>query len=148
MTNRRVNVRSIIFKDGMIFAQELKANTYWSTPGGGLEPDESLTVGLYREMIEETGIAPIIGRLLFIQQFHDGNREQMEFFFHVTNADDYDTTIDLSATSHGELEVSRCQFIDPTSSNILPEFLQTIDIRSYIENNLPVYVTSELTTKE
>jgi ADP-ribose pyrophosphatase YjhB (NUDIX family) len=147
MQERRVNARGIIYKGGKLFAQQLKANAgphqFWSTPGGGLDPGESLKAGLYREMIEETGIAPAIGKLLFIQQFHDGTREQLEFFFHIENADDY-AVIDLSATSHGEIEVAVNKFIEPTIERLLPVFLKNVDFNDYIENHLPVLVMSEL----
>jgi uncharacterized protein with ACT and thioredoxin-like domain len=53
-------------------------------------------------MIEETGIAPKIGKLLFIQQFDDGEKEHLEFFFHIENVEDYEI-VDLEATSHGTL---------------------------------------------
>jgi len=149
MIDRRVNVRGIIFKNGKILAQQLKPGIdecerdYWCTPGGGLEETESLTQGLSREIIEETGIVPKIGNLLFIQQFEDKSckreKEQLEFFFYIKNADDY-KNIDLSATSHGELEIKHVDFIDPKSHNILPAFLQTIDIKDYIDNDKPVYI--------
>ena len=52
-----------------------------------LEMGESLLDGLRREMIEETGVKPEIGKLLFVQQFADtnssskhGDCEQLEFF--------------------------------------------------------------------
>ena len=66
---RRVTVRGIIIKDGKLFAQRLNkkgggVNDYWCTPGGGLDDGESLYDGLTREMIEETGVKPVIGRLL------------------------------------------------------------------------------------
>ena len=94
-------------------------------------------------MIEETGIAPEIGNLLFVQQFHDGEKEQLEFFFHITNADDY-SVIDLANTSHGTIEIARCGFIHPATENILPAFLQTIDLPLHIDGNEPVLVASEL----
>ena len=53
---------------------------------------EGLLDGLRREMIEETGVKPEIGKLLFIQQFAEsgeqsahGPNEQLEFFFLITN---------------------------------------------------------------
>lgn len=147
MQERRVNVRGIIFKDGRLFAQQLKNNAgphqFWCTPGGGLDPGESLGDGLHREMIEETGIAPHIGKLLFVQQFHDGKREQLEFFFHIENADDYET-IDLSRTSHGEIEVDSYGFIDPKTEHLLPDFLKDVDIESYITATRPVLIKSSL----
>ena len=89
---RRVNVRGIIINNkGEIFCQQLTANNgkgrnFWCTPGGGLEMGESLLDGLRREMIEETGVKPEIGKLLFIEQFAEsgeqsahGPNEQLEF---------------------------------------------------------------------
>ena len=90
---RRVNVRGIIINNkGEIFCQQLTANNgkgrnFWCTPGGGLEMGESLLDGLRREMIEETGVKPEIGKLLFIQQFAEsgeqsahGLNEQLDSF--------------------------------------------------------------------
>ena len=135
--DRRITTRGIIYKNGKIFAQKLKrgegTTDYWCTPGGGLDPSESLHDGLVREMIEETGIAPEIGKLLYVQQYREENgREYLEFFYHVTNVDDYET-IDLANTTHGEIEVAEYGFIDPTKENILPKFLQTADIAKDIE---------------
>ena len=135
--DRRITTRGIIYKNGKIFAQKLKrgegTTDYWCTPGGGLDPSESLHDGLVREMIEETGIAPEIGKLLYVQQYREENgREYLEFFYHVTNVDDYET-IDLANTTHGESEVAEYDFIDPTTENILPKFLQTADIAKDIE---------------
>jgi len=152
MIERRINVRGIIFKNGTLLAQQLTPSfegdkrNYWCTPGGGLEEKESLKQGLTREIIEETGVTPQIGKLLFIQQFYDGKREKMEFFFHITNSDDFDN-IDLAKTSHGLIEVEKTEFIDPTNHEILPDFLQTIDIQDYIANNKPVFIYDELTLK-
>lgn len=146
--NRRINVRGIIWQDGKLFCQQLKANhsnesePFWCTPGGGMDDGESIVQALTREMIEETGVAPEIGRLLFVQQFFDGKQELLEFFFHITNADDY-TQIDLSATSHGTIEVERCDFINPKSARVLPAFLSELDLTEYVHQNLPVFFSKE-----
>lgn len=146
---RRINVRGIIYKNGTLLAQQLKPGSdeavrdYWCTPGGGLEFGESLHEGLHREMIEETGVTPKIGALLFVQQFHDGTKEQLEFFFHIENPDDYDN-IDLSATSHGEAEISKVAFIHPGRHTVLPAFLTNIDIQAHIDTPQPVRIDNEL----
>lgn len=145
---RRINVRGVIWHDGKLFCQQLKSNhsneqgSFWCTPGGGMDDGESVEQALRREMVEETGVVPDIGRLLFVQQFHDGDKEQLEFFFHIKNADDY-KHINLSATSHGDIEVEKCEFIDPASSRILPAFLSKLDISEYISENLPVEFYAE-----
>jgi len=148
MTTRRTNVRGIIYRDGKLlvtkFRQEDDSESeHWGTFGGGLDIGESITTGLHREMIEETGIAPKIGKLLFIQQFHDGEKEQFELFFHIENPEDY-SEIKLEETSHGILELTRSEFVDPKSSFVLPAFLSTVDIAAHINGNLPVLLHSEL----
>lgn len=152
MITRRINVRGIIFKNGQVFAQQLlpghsgKAKDYWCLPGGGLEAGESLQQGLYREMVEETGVAPVIGNLLFVQQF-DGNGskydEQIDFIFNITNVDDY-KKIDLASTSHGPIEIKTSEFIDPKIHKILPDFLQKIELSDYINNDKPVLIINNL----
>lgn len=144
---RRVTVRGIIFTERKLFCQVLKnqegRNSFWCTPGGGLDVGEAMVDGLRRELIEETGVAPDIGRLLFTQQYADGDEEQLEFFFHITNFDDY-KHINLDETSHGNIEVAEFGFVDPKSENVLPKPLQTVDIQSYIDEILPVLIINEL----
>lgn len=153
---RRVNVRGIIVSDqGEIFCQKLTANNgagreFWCTPGGGLELGESLLDGLRREMIEETGVKPTIGKLLFIQQFTDTNpsskhgvTEQLEFFFAITNWRDY-RHIDLEQTSHGVEEVAECGFVDPKTTQILPGYLTEVDLNWLVNESTDVQMMSEL----
>lgn len=151
---RRVCVRGIIYKDGKLFCQELKGANgkgkgFWCTPGGGLEIGETLAEGLRREIVEETGVQPQIGRLLFVQQFSDKNKdalnhetlEQMEFFFHIENPEDF-YVIDETA-SHYDAEIARSQFVDPKKETVFPKFLRTIDYESYIKGEKPVFIYDE-----
>ena len=129
-TGRRINVRAIIYKDGKLLAVKHKhgedISHYYAVPGGGLDPQESLVDGLARELREETGINAVIGNLLFIQQFPSaraGYAEELEFFFTVKNPDDF-ININLETTSHGAEELAVCEFVDPASVTLYPEFLQ------------------------
>ena len=153
---RRVNIRGIIINDqGEIFCQKLTANTgkgrdFWRTPGGGLEMGESLLDGLRREMIEETGVEPEIGKLLFIQQFAEsgeqsahGPNEQLEFFFLITNWQDYQH-INLEQTSHGVEEVAECGFVNPKTTRILPSYLTEVNLGWLINNSTETQILSEL----
>ena len=150
MDKRRIGVRAIIFKDGKLLANKFHAkegeSAHWATPGGGLDPHESLEWGLARELLEETGIKAQIGKLLFVQQFRSSRvhrDEELEFFFHITNPEAFNQ-IDLAATSHGAQELTRCEFIVPSQEHLLPAFLQSIDIESYIKTDKPVHITNEL----
>ena len=153
---RRVNVRGIIINNqGEIFCQRLTARNsdgrnFWCTPGGGLEMGESLLDGLHREMVEETGVKPEIGKLLFIQQFAEsgeqsahGPNEQLEFFFLITNWQDYQH-INLEQTSHGVEEVAECGFVSPKTTRILPSYLTEVDLDQLVNKLTEVPVLSEL----
>ena len=149
-TGRRINVRAIIYKDGKLLAVKHKhgdnISHYYTVPGGGLDPQESLIDGLARELHEETGIDAVIGNLLFIQQFPSaraGYAEELEFFFAVKNPDDF-TNINLENTSHGIKELAVCEFVDPASVTLYPEFLQSIDLADYINNDRPALVIDNL----
>ena len=149
-TGRRINVRAIIYKNGKLLAVKHKhgedISHYYAVPGGGLDPHESLVDGLARELREETGVNAAIGGLLFIQQFPSaraGYAEELEFFFTVKNPDDF-TNIDLETTSHGAEELAVCEFVDPASVTLYPEFLQSIDLVDYINNDRPALVIDNL----
>src|ERR1700730_11066364 len=94
--SRRITVRGIIVSDHKLFCvrltnyREKQAPDYWCVPGGGLENGESILSGLDREMTEELGVKPVVGKLLYVQQYKDAKSdEQLEFFFHIENAKDY-----------------------------------------------------------
>ena len=148
MKTRRINVRGIIFNQGKLlltkFRQEDGSESKnWGTFGGGLDPGESIQDGLRREMIEETGITPRIGKLLFIDQFEDKEKEYLQFFFYIENTKDYDI-VDLEATSHGILELTTSAYVDPSTEYVLPSFLSTIDIEKAINSDQPTFINSEL----
>ncbi|MBP7807050.1 NUDIX domain-containing protein [Candidatus Saccharibacteria bacterium] len=129
---RRIAVRGIFIKDGQLLCAKLKDHKtgqpldFWCTIGGGLDDNEALIPGLEREIMEETGIKPVVGNLLFIQQFAQGDNEHLEFFFNILNPDDY-AQVDLTKSSHGTAEIARLEYIDPAAENVLPKFLTEQD---------------------
>lgn len=130
-------MRAIVMREDKLLCVRLKpykeiaTGDYWCLPGGKLEPGEALVPALEREMVEETGVAPHIGALLYIQQFTYNGTDHLEFFFHVTNANDY-LNIDLDATTHGALEIAEIDFVDPVATTILPKFLRTEALAEHI----------------
>ncbi len=138
---RRIAVRAIIEKDGKLLLAKLtgygshdgKPNEFWCTFGGGVDDMESLEDAIVREVIEETGVTPIVGPLLFVQQYQMNDVESIEFFFHVTNTEDF-MNIDTSTTTHGEEEIAEIEFVDPSSSDVQPAFLKEVDLHNLPSN--------------
>jgi len=113
-------------------------------PGGGVEEGEALTDAIRREMIEETGVTPQVGNLLYIQQFSFKDEEHLELFFHITNGEDY-LQVDLSKTSHGTAEIAEIKFVDPATTVILPKFLTTEPLVEHAAQQKPVTLFAYLT---
>jgi ADP-ribose pyrophosphatase YjhB (NUDIX family) len=143
--NRRVAVKAIVVNANKLLCVRLKgyagaiAGDYWCLPGGGIEEGEALAPALHREIIEETNIAPQLGNLLYVNHFLLDGREHLEFFFHVTNADDY-LAVDLSTASHAAEEIAELDFVDPKHAHILPEFLTTEPLAEVISNPQPTKI--------
>lgn len=117
---------------------------YWATPGGGLNPNESLECGLISELYEETGKHARIGKLLFVQQFAPSvHREDLEFFFLIDNPEDF-IRVDTRTSSHGAAEISEIAFINPGVEIIRPAFLQEVNLEQLITTNMPVQLYTEL----
>jgi 8-oxo-dGTP pyrophosphatase MutT (NUDIX family) len=49
----------------MVQHRRRDGTTYWQLPGGGVLPGESLEAAVLRELLEETGLAGRVVRLLF-----------------------------------------------------------------------------------
>lgn len=144
---RQITVRGVVVLDGKLLctklkpyegsmaagesAEQPKSAGYWCTPGGHLDPNESLIDCCRREMLEETGVAAQVGRLLYVQQFSHKGIEYIEFFYEITNAADYQN-IDLSKSSHGMEEIEEIDFIDPTQERILPRFFTEVSLATDI----------------
>ena len=97
---------------------------YWCLLLGGLEQGEELKAGFSREIFEESGIKPKIGRLLFIQQIGSAEGYNYpEFFFLVENGSDF-LNLDLSKASHADMELLEMKFLDVENVPVLPEFLK------------------------
>jgi 8-oxo-dGTP pyrophosphatase MutT (NUDIX family) len=129
---RRIAVRGIAVRDEKILGVKLKpysemassGSNWWCLPGGTVEDGEPLEEALVREMYEETGIRPVLGKLLYVHQFMFKDKDQLEFFFHITNPDDF-CKIDLENTTHGSVEIEKIEFIDPQQVILLPKFLSS-----------------------
>lgn len=116
---------------------------FWCLPGGGVDDNEPVVEAFKREMVEELGIEPKVGRLLYVHQFHrDDDKDTVEFFFHIANPRDY-LNVDINSTTHGPAEIEAVDFVDAKAVRVLPKFLSAEELTAFIESDEPVrFVTT------
>lgn len=117
-----IRCRAIILHDGkLLVVKHEKDAGFAALPGGHLEWGEDVKGCIQREIIEELGVVPDIGRLLYVHTFiHKGNVQELEFFFEVLNGGDYvDITGRMRSHAH---EIAEILWVSPDDDiEILPE---------------------------
>jgi ADP-ribose pyrophosphatase YjhB (NUDIX family) len=95
----------ILHNDKILAVKHSKDGSYFALPGGHLEWGESVIECIKREITEELGIIPEIGRLLYVRNYvrEDSNVQSIEFHFEITNSADYVDIDKLTGTHSHEL---------------------------------------------
>ena len=119
-----IRCRAVIIHKGKLLVVKHPQNTSFAVlPGGHLEWGEDIKEAMSREITEELGIVPKIGRLLYVNNFIQGKRKQsVEFFFEILNSEDYKNIKESKVIQTDE--ISEICWVEPTSSiPILPKTL-------------------------
>jgi len=130
MEQKIVNTaRAIVLDRGELLVFRLaKAANWYSLPGGKIEFGEHIEEAIAREVLEETGIKPEVGKLLLVHDMAlpEQGKHRIEFFYYIENGADY-RHLDLVKATHG-FEVAEHLFVDTATTDkiILPAFLKEI----------------------
>jgi len=119
-----IKVRGIILHDGKLFIVKHLVTGFIALPGGHLEYGEDIVTCLKRELIEELGVMPEVGRLLYINNYMNNRKDQyIEFFFEIKNGADY-LHIDKLERTHAD-ELADMLWVLPNDDiEILPKQLK------------------------
>jgi ADP-ribose pyrophosphatase YjhB (NUDIX family) len=100
-----IRVKAIILNNSNLLVVKNLGNNFFALPGGNLEYREDIKECLKREIIEELGVSPDVGRLLYINNFTDKRGStSIDFFFEVKNGKDFIGCEKLDRTHAYELD--------------------------------------------
>lgn len=124
-THYKIRSRGVIISEGELLVvchmRDGASSDFFAFPGGHLDAGELPDECIRRELIEELGIAPTVGRLLYVYTFTDKEGIQsVEFFFEIENGDDFRYTTDAGRT-HAH-EIAEMKWIKPEDIvSVLPQ---------------------------
>ncbi len=117
-----VRSRAIIVHEGkLLIVKHTPGSDYYALPGGHLEPNETPAQCCEREILEELGVTPKLGRLLYVHTFKSKEVDDaLEFFFEVTNGKDF---LNLGGLERSHAyELAEIRWITPLEDlNLLPK---------------------------
>lgn len=125
-SSMKVRSRAVILsKEKLLVVRHAQGQDFYALPGGHMDPGETPRECMRREIIEELGVEPEVGRLLYVYTYT--NREgvpSVEFFFEITNGEAY-CTLDLEQCSHAH-ELADVRWISPDEELkfLPPEFFE------------------------
>jgi 8-oxo-dGTP diphosphatase len=117
-----IRARALIVHEGkLLVVKHRPESNYYALPGGHLEAGETPAECCAREIFEELGVNPVLGKLQYIHTFKNkGVDDALEFFFEVTNGEEF-TNFEGKERTHA-FELSEILWIDTSSEiNLLPK---------------------------
>lgn len=134
-----VRCRGVILDNGELLVAAHPGHNYYALPGGKLEFGEDPISCMKRELIEELGIDPQIGRLLYVNSFASGDVQTVEFLFEILNSGDY-RDYEKYERTHA-FELAGLEWIKPENSKeLLPKKLAEDFKNDAVFSGIPKFI--------
>jgi ADP-ribose pyrophosphatase YjhB (NUDIX family) len=116
----RIGVFAIVERDGRYLLARRRDIDWWNLPGGGLEYDETVEVGLIREVREEVGVVVELVRLVGVYSKPRKREVVLTFLCHLAPQ---------SPEPGVSEEVSEVAWLPPNAfpANLLPKHRQRLE---------------------
>ena len=121
-----VRSRAVIIHEGKLLVVKHPGRDFYVLPGGHLDPGEDPKECMERELVEELGILPKVGKLLFVYTYTNATGVQsIEFFFEIENGEEY-LSHDAFEKTHAH-EIEEVSWITPSDDvRLLPQEFHTL----------------------
>ncbi|HUD11375.1 MAG TPA: DUF3817 domain-containing protein [Candidatus Saccharimonadia bacterium] len=126
---RRIAVNAIIRKKDTLLAIQPSSGVAWHVPGGYVAAGETPPAALVRFITELTGVEPTIGALLYMQTARRNHEDQLELYFMITNASEFNEDGILPHVQE-QMAADAIDYVDPLQvPEFEPAFLRGVRIK-------------------
>jgi len=120
-----VRSRAVIVHENKLLVVHHPGRDFYALPGGHVDSGENPKECMERELVEELGIRPVVGRLLYVYTYI--NKEgvhSVEFFFEIENSAEYLFHEDKEKTHAHEIDEVRWVGTEEVVRILPPEFFE------------------------
>lgn len=130
----RVSAYGLIRQENKVLMVKDKNNFLFTTPGGGIEVNESIELGLEREIKEETGAQAQVGRLISASE--DWFYHAQQDTYHHALLLFYEAQLKEPINSPTDRKITFCDFVELrqlNTENTNPLVMEALQARGWLQ---------------